>query len=131
MTVEQILQQRHAVRDNEPPDTDDAIDDLGGFGLLRGIRDRALTVELRKKDDTVLAIPYALIEQFLYSPTEGITLRAAGREIRVRGRYLNEPSMKPLSLFTALTRQRVLWIVEKSRCGASGDNATVVDSIAW
>jgi len=58
MTIEQMLQ-RHTNRDTEVADSEN-IDDLGGYGVLRGIRDRAYALELRKKDDTALAIPYGL-----------------------------------------------------------------------
>jgi hypothetical protein len=37
----------------------EAPDDLGAFGWLRGVRDRALMLELRRKDDSVMAFAYA------------------------------------------------------------------------
>lgn len=106
-------------------DEADNVEDQGGWGLLRGIRDRAMMLELRKKDDTALAIPYALIEQVLLTPGEGITLRAAGREVRVRGRGL-EP------LFAAMVRHRAAWVAEPSRTAASGrTDGAAVDSVLW
>src|SRR5438105_6004350 len=37
-------------------------DDLGAFGWLRGIRDRAITLELRKATGHMLAIDYSGLE---------------------------------------------------------------------
>ena len=34
-------------------------EDYGAFGWLRGIRDRALMLELRKKDGSIIAFGYA------------------------------------------------------------------------
>lgn len=130
MSVEDILH-RYSSKDTEPSETDN-IEDVGGYGLLRGIRDRCPTVEFRKRDDRVMAIPYALIEQFLYSPSEGITLYAIGREIRIVGRHLNDRSVKPMSLFTALTRHRISWVQEQTRVSAmKGSDSVMVESISW
>ena len=59
------------------PDEVDATDDLGAFGWLRGIRDRALCLELRKKTGAIVAIPYMTIDKYEYDPTEGITIHTA------------------------------------------------------
>ncbi len=39
---------------------DASADDLGSFGWLRGIRDRAIMLELRQKNGNVVAIGYKL-----------------------------------------------------------------------
>ena len=134
MSIDNILQRytsTAAVPD--PANTPDAenIENYGGWGLLRGVRDRSLSLELRKKDDTVLAVPYTLIEQFLYSPADGITLRVAGREIRIRGRNLNVQGDRSVTLFCGLTRHRVPWLAEHSRGAGliSAADATVIESI--
>lgn len=140
MTVEQMLQ-RYTQREQSaaaPPDaTGDGIDDLGGYGLLRGIRDRAFALELRKKDGTVLAVPYALIEQYLFAPDAGITLRVGGRDVFIRGQRLNETpdrdAIAPaISLYTAIVRQRVAWVAERS--GRSPDavgTGVRIESVQW
>lgn len=129
MSTEQMLQ-RHVRREGDVEQGSD-VEDLGSYGLLRGVRDRCSAVEFRKRDGTILAVPYPLIEQFLFSPTEGIILRAAGREIRIRGRYLNHGSGKP-GLFSALTRGRAQWIAEQSRVSPPcSESVTVIESIAW
>lgn len=129
MTAEQMLQ-RHVRREGDVQDGSD-VEDLGSYGLLRGVRDRCSAIEFRKRDGSILAVSYPLIEQFLFSPNDGITLRAAGREIRIRGQHLNHGSAKQ-SLFTALTRGRAQWVAEQSRVSLPGpDGKTVIESITW
>lgn len=129
MTAEQMLQ-RHVRREGDVEEGSD-VEDLGSYGLLRGVRDRCSAIEFRKRDGTILAVPYPLIEQFLFSPDDGITLRAAGREIRIRGRHLNHGTGKP-GLFAALTRGRAQWVAEQSRLSPPTFGAsTVIETIAW
>lgn len=130
MKVDELLQ-RHIARDTVGGDIDN-VEDLGGYGLVRGARDRCFAVELRKKDDTILAVPYALVEQYLYSPAEGIVLRVAGREIKIQGKGLNDRTVNPLTFFSALNRQRVSWVQEQSRLNAlDTESMVVIESIKW
>jgi hypothetical protein len=135
MSIDNILQRYTATAAvPDAANTPDAenVEDFGGWGLLRGVRDRSLSLELRKKDDTVLAVPYTLIEQFLYSPADGITLRVAGREIRIRGRNLNVQADRSVTLFCGLTRHRVPWLAEHSHgAGPANAAATAIESIVW
>ncbi len=57
----------------------DAPDDLGAFGLLRGIRDRAISLELRLKDGSIEAFPYAYLSHARFDPSEGIELQFGGK----------------------------------------------------
>ncbi|MGC4031657.1 MAG: hypothetical protein QM754_07980 [Tepidisphaeraceae bacterium] len=124
---------RHATTDPKNEAAEENIEDKGGWGLLRGVQDRALALECRKKTGEIMAIPYALIEAYLYSPHDGvITLRASAREIRIRGRHLAGPSSRPLNLFTALIRQRVPYIAEHSRGDGPPQPETIyIESIDW
>jgi hypothetical protein len=109
----------------------DAMDDLGSFGFLRGVRDRAVCLELRKKTGNITAIPYGWIEKLEFDPSEGITLYAGGARIRIRGRNLNAAIRATVRLFEGIARHRVAWIQEAdepSRLQADR-NATVIDSI--
>lgn len=55
--------QRFAVRSNDNLEqSEEELDDLGTFGWLRGTRDRAIMLELRKKDGNVLAVAYAWLD---------------------------------------------------------------------
>ena len=67
----------------------DAGDDLGCFGWLRGGRDRAVSLVLRKKSGSSLALSYAFIERIEIDPLSGITIAAGRTTVRVQGRSLN------------------------------------------
>jgi hypothetical protein len=107
--------------------------DHGCYGLLRGIKDRAFAIELRKKDGTVLAVPYALIEQYQFTADATILLRAAGRDITIAGQRLNDPlpTTPGTSLFTAIVRQRVAWVAEHAHVAATRREEMVLSSLRW
>lgn len=109
------------------------IADLGTFGFLRGSRERATMLELRKKDGNILAIAYGYIDKAEFNPSEGIILHHAGHKILIKGRNLNVEAMPKVKLFEAITRHRVPWIREASepdRMSASM-GTLVVESIEW
>ena len=97
------------------------LDDFVSFGFLRGTRDRALMLELRKKDGSVEALGYAWLERAHFDPSDGITLYVAGRTVRIKGRDLNAEVRPNVRLFLGILRHRVSWIQE-------ADNATVMES---
>lgn len=129
---------RYTRRESEAPasgaDTEDGIaDDLGSFGWLRGIKDRAIMLELRKKDGNVLAIGYGWMERVEFNPSEGITLSNVGQKIRIKGRHLNAEVRPSIRLFEGLTRHRVSFIQEADEPThlEAGDSSTVVETIEW
>lgn len=109
----------------------DGIDDGGPFGWLRGIRDRAAMLELRKKDGSILAINYGWLERADFDPSEGITLHLPGRSIRIRGRNLNTRTPGGQSLFQGITRHRIPWVREavQSDFADSSDAHPIIESI--
>lgn len=111
----------------------DITDDLGCFGWLRGVKERAVMLELRKKDGHILAIGYGWLERMEFDPSKGITLHLVGQRIRVTGRNLNAESRPLVRLFEGLTRHRVPWIREADRATQleSREGATVVEAIEW
>jgi hypothetical protein len=113
--------------------TDEGIDDHGAFGYLRGVRERAVCLELRKKTGNIVALNYGWIERFEFDPSEGITLHANGRKVRIKGRNLNTGGDGPVSLFQGIVRHRVPWVQEAERPSlvTAGDAGTVIDSIEW
>lgn len=129
---------RYTKRDGEVSvlhgDTDDGVtDDLGSFGWLRGIKDRAIMLELRKKDGNILAIGYGWLERVEFNPSEGITLMVLGQKIRIKGRNLNGEVRQSIRLFEGITRHRVPWIQEADEPARmeGNDAVTLVDSIEW
>jgi hypothetical protein len=113
-------------------DEAESADDLGAFGWLRG-RDRAIMLELRKKNGNIVAVGYSWLERVEFDPSEGITLHVAGQKIRIRGRNLNSEVRANVRLFQAITRHKVAWIQEAD--GAStldaSKSASIVEEIAW
>ncbi|QDV90907.1 hypothetical protein RAS2_19920 [Phycisphaerae bacterium RAS2] len=137
MTDRTILQ-KYVARNGDPaagvvPQADtEAADDLGAFGWLRGIRDRAVCLELRKSDGNILAVSYGYIEKAEFDPSEGITLSVSGQKVRIKGRNLNAEVRPTVRLFEGLARHRVPWVQEAdSGIGDNDDRATVIDSISW
>lgn len=111
----------------------DTTDDLGAFGWLRGIRDRAVMLELRRKDGNILAVGYGWLERAEFDPSEGITLSVVGQKIRLKGRNLNSEVRPMVRLFEGITRHRVPWVQEADAPDSmeAGDKATVVDALEW
>src|ERR1700722_8214530 len=110
-----------------------AVDDFHSFGWLRGIRERAVMLELRKKSGDVLAIGYGWIERVEFNPTDGISLLANGQQIPIEGRNLNAEARPDVRLFQGIIRHRVAWVQEAVRLGSLNDSerVTIVEEIAW
>lgn len=134
MTDKTILE-RYGARGpaGEAPADVEAADDFGAFGWLRGIRDSARMLELRKKDGNILAIGYGWLEKVEFNPSEGITLSIVGRTIRIKGRHLNGEVRPAVRLFEGITRHRVPWLKEADEPESleAGDEATVIERIEW
>lgn len=111
----------------------DAADDFGAFGWLRGIRERAVMLELRRKDGNILAVGYGFLDKVAFDPSEGITLSVAGQKIRLKGRNLNAEVRPTIRLFEGIARHRVPWVSEADsrESLALAVNATVIDAIEW
>lgn len=114
--------------DNEP----DGLDDLGSFGWLRGVRDRAIMLELRLKDGNVKAFSYAWLERAEFDASEGIVLHFAGKSVGITGRYLNAEGRPNVRLFSGIVRHRVPWIQEAGGTMAmeAPKGMAIVDSIS-
>ncbi len=111
----------------------DAADDLGCFGWLRGIRDRAVMLELRKADGSIMAIGYGWLERAEFDPTDGITLHVLGRTVRIKGRNLNGEVRPQTRLFEGVARHRVPWIRQNGNAETAdraGDGPEI-ETIEW
>lgn len=113
------------------PEGEEQVDDLGAFGWLRGSRERAVMLELRKKDGSIRAVPYGWLESADFNPSNGITLHVKGQVVRIRGRNLNAECRPQLRLFEGIARHRVPWIQEANEPAALGADAsaTLIDEI--
>jgi hypothetical protein len=111
----------------------DGNEDFGAFGWLRGPRERAVMLELRKKDGTVIAVAYGFINRVEFSPIEGITLRCGQEAIRIKGRGLNSEIRPQIRLFQGICRHRVPWIQEADPASLlrADKNAVIVEAVEW
>jgi hypothetical protein len=90
----------------------EATDDLGAFGWLRGVQDRAIMLEIRHKDGRVTAKGYSWLQSAEFDPSEGIALNFSGETIKIAGRNLNAEVRPNIRLFAGILRHRVPWIQE-------------------
>ena len=114
----------------EPDDPLLETEDLGAFGWLRGLRERAVMLELRHKSGNVTAIAYVMIEKLEFNPSDGITIHALGQRFRLQGRNLNTEARPQVRLFQGLTRHRVPWIQEADEpARIESTSGTVIERI--
>ena len=109
------------------------LDDLDTFGWLRGVRDRAVMLALRKKDGNILAGGRAWLDKAEFDPSVGITLHIGGQTITLRGRNLNAEIRPNVRLFQGITRHCVPWIQEADEPTTmeAHDTGILVEEIAW
>jgi hypothetical protein len=103
---------KHAETELHAMEEAEDLDDLQAFGLLRGIRDQAIMLELRHKDGNIDAFPYAWLSKANFDPSEGITLRFGAETVKITGRNLNAEVRPNVRLFAAIVRHRVPYIQE-------------------
>ena len=135
--IESVLNKYTSKRAEETPPQEtgesEMLDDLGVFGFLRGTRDRALMLELRKKDGNIYAVGYAWLERVEFDPSIGIILYVGSQRIQIKGRNLNAEIRPNVRLFQGITRHRVPWIQEADNATKmeSGGKGVLVESIEW
>lgn len=105
------------------------------FGFLRGIRERALSLELRFLNGNCQLFPYSWLGPVKYNPSVGILLKFVGDMIYlvlIEGSNLNAMMKGGITLFDrGLHRQRVIWIREMSKreLDRVGKGETLVEHI--
>lgn len=107
-------------------------ENLGGFGYLRGMHERSVMVELRRKSGESMAVAYSYLDRVAYEPSQGITLYCGSRGIRIRGHNLNREVRPNVTLFQGLTRARVPWIAEADEASAlKSADGVLIEAIEW
>ncbi len=108
----------------------------GAFGYLRGIRDRAITVEFRFRSGNSIWFPYAWMGPCKFDPSEGLLLKFSGDLVYlvlIRGSNLDQPlNDGHMNLTTGgLQRHRVVWVREMTQEDAKSIDETgpTIDSI--
>lgn len=112
------------------PTTDE--DDCRAFGYLRGIGDRASSLELRFANGNREAFPYSWLGPAKYNPSTGILLKFVGDLVYlvlIEGTNLNTLMNNVISLYDrGILRHRITWLREMTRQeleNASEGEATV------
>jgi hypothetical protein len=124
------LTDRLAKKPLEQADDAEIIDDYIAFGWLRG-RDKALFLELRRKDGNVTAFGYPWLESVTFDPSEGMRLIFTGRTVTIRGRNLNEAARPNVVLLNGILRHKVPWLQEADHSlGMWADkSATIIEEM--
>jgi len=119
--------------DSSPMPEVEPLDDLGTFSWLRGIRDRAVMLELRKKDGNILAIGCAWLDKAEFDPAVGVALHVGAQTFTLPGRNLNAEARPNVRLFQGIARHRVTWIHEVDEPAAmkTQGQGTLVEEIEW
>lgn len=116
-------------------DADEAevVQDCGAFGFLRGIRDRAIMLELRKKDGSIRAFGYGWLQAVEFDPSGCVSLMFPGHSVKIIGSNLGTPNLQGVSLLSAILRHRATFVQEADQVtymGASKGEA-IVEQMEW
>lgn len=113
------------------PPEQEAPEDYGVFGWLRGVRDRSIMLELRLKDGSVTSFGYAWLKKAVFNPSEGITLDFSGESVTITGRNLDAELGPRVRLFNGILRHRVTWIQQADGAEeiSAGPSAVVIEEI--
>ena len=102
-----------------PAETDSEEEECLAFGYLRGIRDTALSLELRFADGNRVAYPYSWLGPMTYNPSAGILLKVVGDLVYLvllEGSNLNALVNGCINLYDrGIQRHRVTWVREMTR----------------
>src|SRR5258708_2150929 len=108
----------------------------GAFGYLRGIKDRAIVLELRFRDGNSMWFPYGWMGPWRYDPSEGLLLKFSGDLVYlvlIKGSNLDLPLNDGHMNLTSggLQRHRVVWIREMPGVDIKsvGGEGPTIDSI--
>ena len=106
------------------------------FGYLRGIHDRALTIEFRYRDGNSDWFPYGWLGPWRYNPSVGLLLKFTGDVVTlvlIRGSNLDAAvNQGAMNLTTAgFPRHRVTWVREmgEDELKRVGDSGPTIDRI--
>ncbi len=119
------------------PGSDDSDEDelaCLAFGYLRGLRERAISIEFRFATGHCTAFPYSWLGPVEYDPSQGLLLRFAGDRVSlvlIEGNRLNTLVAETVSLFEGIQRHRITWVREMTRAELTraGREDTTIDRI--
>lgn len=124
---------RRSATDTVTPETDEEA--TPAFGYLRGIRDRALAIEVRYRDGNSDFFPYALLGPWRFNPSVGLLLKFTGDVITlvlIRGSNLDALVNQSINLTDrGIARQRILWVreMDEDALRVAGKGQPTIDRI--
>lgn len=129
---------RHTNRDvkSGPNEGDAATEDYcPAFGYLRGIRERALSLELRFRDGNRDWFPYSWLGPVRFNPSVGLLLKFSGDTmilVLIRGSNLDILVNQSINLTDrGIGRHRILWLreMEEEEIRQAGNAQPTIDNI--
>jgi len=117
-------------------DEDKDVVSCSAFGYLRGIRDKADSLEVRFKSGNSTWLPYNWFGSWKYDPSHGLLLKFSGDVVYlvlVTGSNLNRPLLDTATNLTTsgLQRKRIVWMREMAddEIRQVGESGPTIDSI--
>lgn len=117
-------------------DREQDTEECPAFGFLRGLRERAVTVEFRFRDGNAEAFPYSWLGPVRFNPSAGLLLKFTGDVVTlvlIRGSNLDAPVNQDAINLTdrGLHRHRVTWVreMEEGEIRKVGEGGPTIDRI--
>lgn len=106
------------------------------FGYLRGVRDRALTLEFRLRTGNTESFPYSWLGPVSFNPSAGLLLKFTGDLVYlclIRGSNLDAvPPPRTVNLTDrGINRHRVVWVreMDEDEIRRAGEGEATIDQI--
>jgi hypothetical protein len=119
-------------RGKEPESDEEA---CAAFGYLRGLQDRALEVEFRRRDGTSEAYPYSCLASRRFDPSVGLLLKYTADVVTlvlICGSNLDMPVKGTVNLTDrGFQRHRITWVreMDEDELRRVGDSGPTIDAI--
>lgn len=117
-------------------DDDSADESCAAFGYLRGIREKADSLEMRFRNGNSAWLPYHWLGNWKYNPSNGLMLKFSGDVVYlvlVSGSNLDRPLLDSTTNLTrsGLQRRRIAWMREmtEEEIRKIGESGPTIDSI--
>jgi hypothetical protein len=106
------------------------VDDCGAFGWLRGIRERALMLEVRERGGEITLLNYAYFHPGFFDPSGALLLQFGAQKVVIKGENLGQEVQPNVTLLSCLARHRAIWISEsKNSLILTGTKVITIESI--
>lgn len=122
-------------RNGAAEDAESSEEECAAFGYLRGLRDRALSIEFRFASGNSEAFPYTWLGPVKYNPSAGLLLKFVGDLVYlvlIEGSNLNAAINHAVSLYDrGIQRHRVTWVREMTRqqVEKAGEGEVIIEAI--